>query len=75
MPKAFVMIGLIPGKEAEVQKQVSGLPGVKFAYQVTGLHDMIALIDAEPYEELAVLVATIRRFDGVKSTDTELVLR
>ena len=75
MPKAFVMIGLNPGREEEVQRRVTSLPGVKFAYQVTGLHDMIALIDAEPYEELAVLVASIRKFDGVKSTDTELVLR
>jgi len=75
MPKAFVMIDLHPGREAETQDQVKKMAGVKFSYQVTGAHDMIAFVDAEPYEELAVIVSKIRKLDGVKATDTELVLR
>jgi DNA-binding Lrp family transcriptional regulator len=75
MPKAFVMIDLHPGREAETQDQVKKMAGVKFAHQVTGAHDMIAFVDAEPYEELAVIVSKIRKLDGVRATDTELVLR
>ena len=75
MPKAFVMIDVHPGREADSQEAVRNMPGVEFVYQVTGSHDMIAFLDAEPYEELAVIVAKIRRLDGVKATDTELVLR
>lgn len=75
MPKAFVMIDVHPGREADSQESVRSMPGVEFVYQVTGSHDMIAFIDAEPYEELAVIVSKIRRLDGVKATDTELVLR
>jgi DNA-binding Lrp family transcriptional regulator len=75
MPKAFVMIDVHPGREAEIQEAVVALPGVQFAYQVTGAHDLIAFVDAEPYEELALVVSKIRRLNGVRATDTELVLR
>ena len=75
MPKAFVMIDLHPGQEAETQDAVRKMAGVKFAYQVTGTHDMIAFLDAEPYEELAVIVSKVRKLEGVRATDTELVLR
>ena len=75
MPKAFVMIDVHPGQEATAQEAVKKMPGVEFVHQVTGAHDMIAFVDAEPYEELAVIVSKIRRLDGVRATDTELVLR
>ena len=75
MPKAFVMIDLHPGGEAQTQESVRKMSGVQFAYQVTGAHDMIAFVDAEPYEELAVIVSKIRKLEGVRATDTELVLR
>ena len=75
MPKAFVMIDVHPGREAECQEAVKKMAGVQFVYQVTGAHDMVAFVDAEPYEELAVIVSRIRKLDGVRATDTELVLR
>ena len=75
MPKAFVMVDVHPGREAEAQEAVRKMSGVQFVYQVTGAHDLVAFVDAEPYEELAVIVSKIRRLDGVRATDTELVLR
>ena len=75
MPKAFVMIDVHPGREADAQDVIRKMPGVEFVYQVTGAHDMIAFVNAEPYEELAVIVSKMRRLDGVRGTDTELVLR
>jgi len=75
MPKAFVMVDVHPGREAETQEAVRKMAGVKFVYQVTGAHDMIAFVDAEPYEELAVIVSKIRKLENVRATDTELVLR
>ena len=74
MPKAFIMIDVVPGKEAAVQEAVGKLAGVKMVYQVTGEHDMIAFVDAEPYEEFAVILSTIRQLDGVRDTDSHLVL-
>jgi len=75
MPKAFIMIDVVPGSEQKVQQAISKLAGVTMAYQVTGEHDIIAFIDAEPYEEFAVVLATIRKIDGVRDTDSHLVLQ
>ena len=74
MPKAFIMVDINPGHERFVQERLKRLPSIKFAYQVTGEHDLIAFLDAEPYEELAVTVAAIRRIEGVRDTETLLVL-
>ena len=74
MPKAYIMIDVVPGHEAQVQAAVAKLAGVKMVHQVTGEHDLIAFLDAEPYEELAVTIASIRRIEGVRDTETLLVL-
>ncbi|MBI2093140.1 MAG: Lrp/AsnC ligand binding domain-containing protein [Candidatus Omnitrophica bacterium] len=74
MPKAFIMVDVVPGREVEVQQSISKLAGIKMAYQVTGEHDIIAFVDAEPYEEFAGILATIRRLNGVRDTDSHLVL-
>ena len=74
MPKAYIMIDIVPGREAEVQQAVAKLAGVKMAHQVTGEHDLIAFVDAEPYEEFAGILSTIRQFNGVRDTDSHLVL-
>lgn len=74
MPKAFVMIDVAPGREASVQEAVGKIAGVTMVYQVTGEHDMIAFIDAEPYAEFAVVLSTIRQIEGVRDTDSHLVL-
>ena len=75
MPKAFIMIDVSPGQEAAVQGAIAKLAGVKMVHQVTGEHDMIAFIDAEPYEEFAVILSTIRQVKGVRDTDSHLVLQ
>jgi len=74
MPKAFIMIDVVPGKERDVQQVVAKLAGITMVYQVTGEHDMIAFVDAEPYEEFAVILSTIRQLPGVRDTDSHLVL-
>ena len=74
MPRAFIMIDVIPGRETAVQEGVAKLAGVKMVYQVTGEHDLIAFVDAEPYEEFAMLISSIRQLSGVRDTDSQLVL-
>ena len=75
MPKAFIMIDVDPGSEHTVEQAVAKLAGVKMVYQVTGEHDIIAFIDAEPYEEFAVILSSIRQIKGVRDTDSHLVLQ
>ena len=75
MPKAFIMVDVKPGAEARVQQAIGKLAGVQLVFQVTGEHDIIAFVDAEPYEEFAVIISTIRSLDGVRDTDSHLVLQ
>ena len=74
MPKAFIMVDVKPGAEARVQQAIGKLAGVQLVFQVTGEHDIIAFVDAEPYEEFAVILSTIRQLAGVRDTDSHLVL-
>ncbi len=75
MPRAFIMVDVVPGHERFVQERLRRLlPSIKFAYQVTGELDLIAFLDAEPYEELAITIASIRRIEHVRDTETLLVL-
>ena len=74
MPKAFIMIDVVPGQEKSVHAAIAKLAGVNMVYQVTGEHDMIAFVDAEPYEEFAVILSTIHQLNGVRDTDSHLVL-
>ncbi len=74
MPKAFIMIDVMPGRETAIQDAVAKLAGVQMVHQVTGEHDLIAFVDAEPYEEFAMLISSIRQLSGVRDTDSQLVL-
>ncbi len=74
MPKAFIMIDVVPGNEVTVQQAISKMAGVKMCYQVTGEHDIIAFVDAEPYEEFAGILSGIRQITGVRDTASHLVL-
>lgn len=74
MPKAFVMIDVHPGHEDSVEESVRQIAGIKFVYQVTGEFDMIAFIEAEPYHAFARVVDMIRKTEGVRDTDTQLIL-
>ena len=74
MPKAFIMIDVVPGREAAVQEAIAKIAGVQMVHQVTGEHDLIAFVDAEPYEEFAGILSTIRQLSGVRDTDSHLVL-
>ena len=74
MPKAYILIDVVPGSEVAVEAGVRKLAGVQMAHQVTGEHDLIAFVDAEPYEEFAGILSTIRHLSGVRDTDSCLVL-
>ena len=74
MPKAFIMIDVVPGREAAVQEAIAKIAGIQMVHQVTGEHDMIAFVDAEPYEEFAGILSTIWQLPGVRDTDSHLVL-
>jgi len=73
-PIAFVLINTEIGSETEVLKTLKKVSGVKEAYSVYGVYDIVAKIQAETMDKLKELVTWhIRRLDKVRSTLTMIV--
>jgi len=73
-PIAFVLINTEIGSENEVLKTLKKVSGVKEAYSVYGVYDIIAKIQAETMDKLKEMVTWhIRRLDKVRSTLTMIV--
>jgi len=72
---AIVMINVDVGKENEIFDKLYEIPEVKEIYMVYGVHDIIAVIEAETMDALRSLITEkIRRMDGVKSSMTSIVV-
>ncbi|KYH40835.1 MAG: hypothetical protein AYL31_005720 [Candidatus Bathyarchaeota archaeon B26-1] len=75
MPIAFVLINAEIGSEGEVLKALREVEGVKEAYSVYGVYDIIAKIEADSMDKLKDVVTwRIRRLDKVRSTLTMIVI-
>ena len=71
MPTAFVLINAELGKEQAILKELRQINGVKEAYFVYGVYDIIAKVEAESTEKLKEIVTfKIRRMADVRSTLT-----
>lgn len=74
--QAFVFVSVDPSKlTCEVAGEVLGLKGVRAAYEVTGEYDVVILVQANSIQELNDCIDGIRKIDGVKKTNTVMILR
>jgi len=68
---AFVLINCLPGKTKEVIHKLQQIPNVEYAEMVLGPYDIIAIVQANEIETIAVVVdEKIRTIDGVDETIT-----
>ena len=75
MPAAIVLINAEIGSEEEVFNEISGIEGVREAYVVYGVYDIIAKVEANAMERLKEIVATnIRKLPKVRSTLTMIIV-
>ncbi len=75
MPTAIVLINTEIGTEQDVFEQLSKIEGVKEAYIVYGVYDIVAKLEAENMDSLKEIVANkIRKLDRVRSTLTMIVV-
>jgi len=75
MPLAIVLITTETGSESEVMDALAKVEGVKEIYEVYGMYDIVALVEAESHEELRRLVINrIRRIPQVRGTTTMIVI-
>ena len=76
MPVAFVLINTNLGSEEEVLKGVQDVEGVKESYNVYGVYDIVAKIEADTMDKLEGIVTfDIRRLKGVRSSLTMIVVK
>jgi len=68
---AYVLIEVATGKVASVVKAMHGVEGVKSADSVTGLYDIIAIVEASDSIAIGkVVTEKIHTIDGVVRTLT-----
>lgn len=72
--RGLMMIG-VEGRGAErILRQLTGLAEVRAVHNTNGRWDMIVEIGTATLEDLDRALATIRRFEGVVSSETNLLL-
>jgi DNA-binding Lrp family transcriptional regulator len=60
---------------SEVLDGLNRIEGVTVAHAVTGRYDVIAQVESEEFFDLAnAVLPKVRQLDGVKSTETALVI-
>ena len=71
---AYILIKIAPGKSRPISEKVSRVEGVKTAYPVTGMFDIIAFLEAQDINHLTDTVRSeIQTIDGVLRTHTAIV--
>jgi DNA-binding Lrp family transcriptional regulator len=71
MVQAYILIQTEVGKAAEVAAEVSRLPGVASAEDVTGPYDVIVRAEAADMDQLGrLVVAGVQRVEGITRTLT-----
>jgi len=75
MPTAFVLINTETGFMDDVLKELSRIEGVKEAYSVYGVYDIVAKVESETMDGLKDIVTwKIRRISNVRTTLTMIVI-
>ena len=74
-PVRGLMMIAVEGRGAYlILRQLTGLPEVRAVHNTNGRWDMIVEIGTSTLEDLDRALAAIRRFDGVVSSETNLLL-
>ena len=75
MARAYLKIEVEMGKERSVRDSLLKFDEVKGAELTTGGQDVLALIEADSFEDiLQMVVDKLRTLKGIKNTVTDLVL-
>jgi len=75
MPVAFVLINTETEFMTDVLKALRDVEGVREAYSVYGVYDILAKVEAENMDKLKDIVTwKIRRLQNIRSTLTMIVI-
>ena len=72
--RGLMMLG-IEGRGADrIKRQLTGLPAVQAIHSTNGRWDLIVELGTDTLAQLDRVLDTIRRFDGVQTSETSLLL-
>ncbi|HZD81624.1 MAG TPA: Lrp/AsnC ligand binding domain-containing protein [Nitrososphaeraceae archaeon] len=75
MPKAFVLMNAELGSEDSIVSELKKIDGVNVVYQVYGVYDIVAQVEADTMEKVKETITwKLRKLNGVKSTLTMIVM-
>jgi DNA-binding Lrp family transcriptional regulator len=74
MPKAFVLMNAELGSEDSIVNELKKIGGVKEVYQVYGVYDIVAQVEADMEKVKETITWKLRKLNGVKSTLTMIVM-
>jgi DNA-binding Lrp family transcriptional regulator len=75
MPKAFVLMNAELGSEDSIVNELKRIEAVKEVYQVYGVYDIVAQVEADIMEKVKETITwKLRKLNGVKSTLTMIVM-
>ena len=75
MPKAFVLMNAELGSEDSLVNELKKLDSVKEVYQVYGVYDIVAQVEADTMDKVKETITwELRKLNGVKSTLTMIVM-
>jgi len=75
MPKAFVLMNAELGSEESIVNELKKLDGVKEIYQVYGVYDIVAQVEANTMDKVKETITwKLRKLNGAKSTLTMIVM-
>jgi len=67
---AYLLINVDLGSEKEVLNEIRRLPMVKEAYEIYGVYDIVAKVEAEDMDKLKESARKIRHINHIRSTLT-----
>jgi DNA-binding Lrp family transcriptional regulator len=71
MMKAYILVSLVPGLEANTISQISALPGVEETDLVFGRWDVVVQVQSKNIPDLSrMIINQIRGLQGVHATET-----
>jgi len=72
--RGLMMIGIEGRGTERILRQLHSLPEVRAVHSTNGRWDVIAELGTQTLEDLDVALSRIRRFDGVATSETSLLL-
>ena len=74
MPSAYILINADLGTESQIIGSIKDLKGIKEAYTVYGVYDIIAKAESESLDKLKAIIENARKLSKVRSTLTMIVM-